>query len=805
MSKFLTLLFPLLFMSLVAVAQHRHCQSSKRFIAKAGGSLLEDPGNARSDTIDVIGYDISLDMTAMNFYQIKAACRVDFVSLMNDISWINLDLKALIVDSVKFNDELLSYSHASELLHVTLPSAMSNGDARSITVHYHGGPAQDATWGGFYFQSNYAFNLGVAFTSEPHNFGRAWFPCFDNFVERSTYTFHVLTNQFRKAYCNGLRTGIDVVGQDSLLTHWQLEQPIPSYLASVSVATYSEAMSSFQSISGETIPIWMVAKSVDTTNMKLSMVNLPLWMESAESRYGLHRWPRVGYCAVPFSGGAMEHATNISYPLFACDGSLNYETLYAHEVAHHWWGDQVTCRNASEMWINEGWASYSEALFKEAIYGQDAYRKYVRDNHKDVLLFAHKRDGGRYPVSGVPSSITYGDHVYNKGADVVHTLRSYMGDEDFFNASKDFLEVNQFSDVGSEDLRDFFQTYTSENINDFFANWIFESGFPEFRVQNFLQINPTQWQVNIEQHSHYAANDYLNVPMQVTALDAAGARVNSNVHLSGGLNNVQLELPANFIPITFLLNENEAISQAVLAENKTILSTGVNNFTFAEMPFNMLDMGSADSVFVRVENHWAAADENQSQVEYYISPDRWWRVYHDGVAHNVNFTASILYYGNQSQFNYFDPQFFQYVTNQGLNEDSLVLVYRADGESLWQEWSDYTVVTFPGLTNWTGKIDIHHVLPGDYAWAVRTGLTVVSESNSDAIRIFQSGEQLTIDVGNVTGELIVYSSAGKSVERKQIRGASVVATTHWANGVYVIQWRESNSNELISRKICLNR
>lgn len=803
MMKSFSLLMLLVLVSVQVCGQNRQCQSAKRFIAVAGGSQLDDPGNLRSDTIDVIGFDISLDMTAMNSYQIKGACKVDFISLMNNVNGINLDLASLMVDSVTTISASLVFTHIGEILHVALPSMLNIGDAQSITVHYHGGPAQDATWGGFYFQSNYAFNLGVAFTSEPHNFGRAWFPCFDNFVERSTYTFHVLTNQSRKAYCNGVRTGVDVVGQDSLLTHWQLLEPIPSYLASVSVSTYSEALSSFPSISGETIPIWMVAKSADTSNMKQSMVNLPQWMQSAETRYGLHRWPRVGYCAVPFSGGAMEHATNISYPLFACDGSLAYETLYAHEVAHHWWGDQVTCRNAAEMWINEGWASYSEALFKEEIYGQDAYRKYVRDNHKDVLLYAHRRDGGRYPVSGVPSEITYGDHVYNKGADVVHTLRGYMGVENFFDAAKAFLDEYQFSDVGSENLRDFFQTYTNENLTEFFANWIFESGFPEFRVRDFSQINSTQWQVNVEQHSHYAASDYMNVPMQLTAVDAGGERVNVVVHLSGGTNEVMMDLPSSFVPVTFFLNEDEGISQAVLAENKTIYNTGNNNFTFAEMSFNMLDMGSADSVFVRVENHLAAADENQSQVEYYISPDRWWRVYHDGVAQNVDFKTSILYYGNQTQTNYFDPLFFQYVANQGLNEDSLIVVYRPDGASPWQVWSDFTVVTFPGLTNWTGRIDINHVLPGDYAWAVRTGLVSIEESELDAVSITQTSNMLLFNSDNSSGELIIFDAKGRIVMSTRIQGAMKISTEEWASGIYVIRWQEENSKNIVTKKIGL--
>ena len=177
--------------------------------------------------------------------------------------------------------------------------------------------------------------------------------------------------------------------------------------------------------------MWLTALPGDTTNMKLSFTHLDEAMQAFEGRFGAYRWPKVGFSAVPFNAGAMEHATCIAYPKSLLDGTTNYETLMAHELSHHWWGDLVTCRTAEDMWLNEGWASFCEMLFTEALYGEEAYRDAVRDNHKDVLLYAHRSDGGRFPVSGIPLNITYGDHVYNKGADVARNLRSFMGDEDF--------------------------------------------------------------------------------------------------------------------------------------------------------------------------------------------------------------------------------------------------------------------------------------------------------------------------------------------------------------------------------------
>jgi hypothetical protein len=784
------------FLSLEQFAQTSLCRDHKRMIPTRGGMTFNDPGNLRSDTLDVLSYDINLDMTLMNSSIIKGNCSVTLQCLQENINGVNLDLRSLDVDSVKLDNTLLTFSHVGEVLHIALPSATNAGDIFTLNVYYQGTPGLDESWGGFYFQSGYAYNIGVAFTSEPHNFGRVWFPCFDNFVERSSFTFHVLTNQNRKAYCNGMRTGVEVVGQDSIITHWQLNEQIPSYLATVSVTNYAEALDSFQSISGEEIPVYMIARAIDTTAMKQSLINIPAWMEAAETRFGPYRWPRLGYCAVPFIAGAMEHATNISYPLYGLDGSLDFETTAAHEAAHHWWGDLVTCRNADDMWINEGWASYCEALYMEMLYDDAAYIDYVRDNHKDVLLFAHIRDGARYPVSGVPSEATYGDHVYNKGADMAHTLRSYMGDEDFFEGLRDFLDVYQFNDVVSEDLRDHLQTFTDADLTSFFENWIFEGGFPEFRVREFSNASGNTWNVEIDQHKHYATDYYSNVPIQVSATNAVGVSIHEQFIVSGESSVVSMTLPDGFLPEVFFLNTDDAISQAVLGETKWLTELGANDFDFAEFDLDVNDFGGMDSIFMRVENHWAAPNDQQVQPEFFISPDRWWSVYHNGV--NSSLSAAIRYYGNDGSSNYYDPQFFDYLESTNLNEDSIVLVYRASELVPWQEWNDYNVFTIPGLTNWTGRIDIENVTTGQYAFAVRTGVNAVHSSNTNKLNVYQDGKFIVVQNAIDNAEIAITDASGRLVYSGKVNVSERIPCELWSRGLYTIQWKQDGE---IAKKV----
>jgi hypothetical protein len=779
MFKSLVCIF-LLLHGIATIAQHR---CGHAHMHKVGGGMVTDPSNMRSDTLDIYLYDITLDMTGMNNQSLSGACRVEFGSLMDNQSHINLDLEGLQVDSVKRNGQTLPFNHSGSTLYVVLNTILNTGDMAEVTVFYHGSPIQDTSWGGFYYASGYAYNLGVGFDAEPHNYGRVWHPCFDNFVEKSNYHFHVLTNNGRTAYCNGLRTGVEIIGQDSLLTHWVMDYPIPSYLASVAVSNYVHAESTFENSQGEAIPIYLTAKAVDTTDMKISMQNLVPWLTYAQEKFGDYKWPRAGYCAVPFNAGAMEHATSISYPLYAIDGSLDYETLMAHEMAHHWWGNLVTCETAGDMWINEGMASFCEALFMEALYGEQAYQDYVRSNFKDVLTQAHRRDGGYYAVAGVPSSITYGDHVYNKGALIGHNLRGHLGDELLWQLMQALMNDYAYSHISTSSLGEYWQSLTAEDVIGFFDNWITQPGLPEYRVISANTIGNDQWQVQVEQFSHHTTNALDNVKMQIVAVDENGIKHHDVIVLNTDVTSYTMTLPANFQPIHFYLNDDERLQFAVLAEEKWVNTTGANDADFAEMGMDVNNLGANDSLWIRVENHWAAADPMQSTTGYRLSTDRWWSVM---LAQNEgsDIEADIRYYGASNQTNYYDPTFFEELFASGRNEDSLVLMYRSNSMTAWQEHPNYSLHTAPGLTNGTGRIHINALNSGQYCWAYRDPSNSIASIPSLDPVFMREAQSVRIQPGHKKLHVIAVAANGQRVYDQIVDGETHVDLTPFASGHY---------------------
>src|SRR5436190_374417 len=351
MKIFRNILFlPLIFWS-ATDAQEFSCQKGK----SSAAPIYYSAENLRSDTFDILKYTISLELGTTTSPQIKGNTQVRFAPKMNNRTYIRFDLLKLNIDSIRENTTPLTYAYNDTILKINFAAPKNTTDTSVITVYYNGPPQIDASqWGGFYFNNaqsaQYAFNLGVGFAAKPHNYGRVWFPCFDNFVERSKYEFNITTDSARKAYCNGQLTS-DVVTGAKRTRKWVLNQTIPTYLACVAAAKYAEVNWTVNTLNG-TKPILLSANAADTTAMKNGFLNLKNCIAGFENYYGPYMWNRVGYSLVPFNSGAMEHATNITYPRTAI-GSLAFEDLWSHELSHHWWGDLITCETQEDMWINE--------------------------------------------------------------------------------------------------------------------------------------------------------------------------------------------------------------------------------------------------------------------------------------------------------------------------------------------------------------------------------------------------------------------------------------------------------------------
>jgi len=770
--KKILLTLTLIFVIIVSFAQHHKC-------SRAGKSITFTT-HPQADTLDILDYNINLNITDFTNKIISGYTIVKLTPKQDNVTKINLDLLRLNIDSIKIDDVISTYTYNDTLLIINCVTPLNTTDTVDVSVFYNGTPNVDPTgWGGFYFSGNTAYNLGVGFGDTPHNYGRVWFPCMDDFVDRAFYTFNITVPDNLTAVCNGtLENNIDN-GDGTRTFNWVLHNNIPTYLASVSVSDYVAVEGTFNGINGD-IPTAIYVAPNQISNAQASFINLNPVLNTFEQHFGPYMWERVGYVAVPFNSGAMEHATNIAYPAAVINGTLNYETLWAHELSHHWFGDLVTCRTPEDMWLNEGWASYCESIFEENIYGDIEFKDYVRKNHYDVLRNARNDDGGYYAVSGIPETITYGSTVYNKGADMVHTLRYYLGDNKFFSGVQTYLNDFKYTDASSENLRDNLSASSGIDLTDFFDSWIFTPGFSQFDIDSFNAIqNGVNYDVTVYvKQKLRAKTTFANsnrIPISFMKDD--WSYLDTVLTFSGETGNQTYTIPFN--PYSVWIDRNIEVMDASVKVEKVINSTGHYAFQQNELT---LDVSSiTDSAKLRIVHNWVAPNGFINPIEgLNISTTAYWKI--DGYL-PANFVSSGEFAYNISVLD----------TDLVLsNTDSLVLLYRPNNNIDWQIVEGNTY----GSTS-SGFIIIDSISLGQYCFAVwdRPVSTEEIKKNdkSEIIKIYpnptKDNLQLIINDRTLKGKDIkIYNTKGKMV--KQLKAQSLefkLNTADLQSGTYILK------------------
>ena len=790
LTKSVLSLFTLLFlMHGRIISQSVGCQSGKN---SSLPPMYYSAENLRSDTFDILKYTINLEIGNFTNKQIIGNTAIRFAPKMNNRTFIRTDLLKLTVDSIKEGNSLLTYNYNDTVIKINFISPKGVADTSTITVYYKGQPKSDLSWGGFYFDNTggaeYAYNLGVGFSAKPHNFGRVWFPCFDNFVEHSKYEFNITCDTARKAYCNGQLMN-DVVNGAKRTRTWVMNEQIPTYLANVSVAKYKQVNWTVNTLTGPK-PITLVGVAGDTAAMKAGFINLTNCIAGFENYFGPYKWNRFGYCLVPFNSGAMEHATNISYPR-AFIGVLAYESvLMAHELSHHWWGDLVTCETQEDMWINEGMATFSAYMFLEWKYGKPTYLANIRSEHSELVHHLHHKEGGFRAISGVPSNLTYGDYVYKKGADIAHTLRGYMGDVAFFNACKYAMLQKEYKNVNTLELRDLFQTSSGQNLTSFFNNWLLNPGWPQFDVDSvkYIQSGPNyNAVVSVKQKLLGAPSLFTAVPLEITFFKNDWTKSVQTITMSGATSNFTVSVP--FLPVYHALNYDSKISDATSADIRVIKTPGNISMGLAKMTMSVQSSG-ADSSLIRVVHNFVKPDPFKSNpLNHRLSNQRYWKV--EGIRSNgFQASARFTYDGSKTlgTFAYLDTLLTI------VNGDSIRMFYRKNAADDWKLVMN--VFKFQsGLK--TGFIQIDTLKNGEYAFGNSTDTTNiinVKENNlndvSASIYPNPVKDQFTLELKQepVAGfDLQVVDVNGRIIEEKRIdnRKTKVVLSEH-SKGTYFV-------------------
>ncbi|MEM7161532.1 MAG: M1 family aminopeptidase [Bacteroidota bacterium] len=698
---------------------HKHQKPTKHQLELLEKSVME------SDTFDILNYDLTLDITDYSNQMLIAAAKIQYVNLFDGIQDINFELFNLTVDSVKQNDALLSFNYDTEVLSIDLETPSVLNDTSSIEVFYHGVPYKDPFWGGFYFQSNYVYNLGIGLTTIPPYFGKVWYPCFDNFKERATYDYHVKSAGGRVPHCQGDLVGETFLDGDTLIRDYHFKFPIPTHLSAIAAADYDTHAFTHTGAFGD-IEVTLKAKPNQLPAMVNDFVNIGDCIDALEFWFGPYVWERVGY--VTTTDGALEIPQGIAYPDFMpSQNQGTNESLYAHELGHLWWGDLVTPDIHNNMWLKEGNAEYSEYLFFEYEYGQEVFIDILKDNQENILKTAHLDDDGYQALSPMPDEQIYGTHTYQKGASVMHNLRGYLGDTLYrqgMTALRDSLEFNYMTPIM---MRDILTEATGFDLTDFFDDQIYKPGYSVFVIDSVLSVeNGNQYDHNVylQQKLHECPSYYGHVPLEITCVDQNWDEHHFLIDANGQYSSASFS--TDFEPLLVYLNGRQRLNQARLDLNFIENETGGSFSTVDRTEFRLkvIEMNEGDSAFIRVNHVWSGPDnENLDDNISTISNSHYWII--DGILPSGTALSGKVNYRGSVPDQHFDEDLV------AVTEDSLIMVYRPDASFPWIEHPYYFKTTGSSTTNANGSVTVDSLWIGEYAFA--NGMSLVSTNDLSSI------------------------------------------------------------------------
>ena len=730
----------------------------------------------RTDSVHVAHYDLNLSVVDFTGHTIDGYTDITAVAKVNNLTQVRLDLKALTTDSVFVNGAATPFSHLGESLLVTVP-AMQTGDTATVRVHYHGTPAHDSYFGGFYFNGQFAYNYGVALNDVPHSYGRCWFPCMDEFTDKSSFSFHVRTESGKRGICNGLLTDSLQLTDGTMLWTWQLEEQIPTYLASIAVSDFSCYADTFHGVE-KIIPIEIYTSPSLNPNVAASFIHLKDVLRKYEENFGPYRWPRVGYVCVPASGGAMEHATNIALPNAAANGTLNYEGTIMHELFHHWFGDLITCERPEEMWINEGFADYSEAMVQEWLYNTDTYNAYashIRNEHSNTLMNLAKQDDGLYALDDVPQDHTYGMHSYQKGGLVVHTLRNYMGDSLFFSSLTQLLDHYAYQNVNSQEFFTYLTQVSGMNLMDFYEDWVHQPGFLDFDVEDIVPHGCGIYGVKVRQKGYGTNHLGTNVPVDVTFVSANGEMYTTENQLVSG-DTTELMVLSPFAPAFAILDYHGKLNDATIDVTKRVTETGLISFsdTYCTASLNQVE----DTVLIRVEHHYVTPTVPDPLPDgyYKFSTNHYWSVNYTGATTDGVWKFKFMRASNQPDAHLFDG---------GYDFDNLKLMYRPDGHSTW------TPVPYERSGSpYSATLTTMGLQPGQYCFAIADAGVSVNSFDVVRLNVYPNPAVGTLTLrtdASQAEKAVIFDSLGHKVKTLKVsEDTQEINVNNLPSGNYVI-------------------
>ena len=452
---------------------------------------------------------------------------------------------------------------------ITLPQVQNVGVLDSLTINYSGNP-QSSGFGSFE-QTTHNGEPIIWTLSEPYG-AKAWWPCKQDLNDKiDSIDVFVTTPRFNPsndeyiAVSNGLEQS-QIINGNNKTTHFKHQHPIPAYLIAFAVTNY-DIYSHTVNNNGSPFDIVNyvypenLSNAQNSTGITVNIMNLysSLFEEYpfADEKYG---HAQFGW------GGGMEHTT-VSFM-----GGFS-RGLIAHELAHQWFGNKITCGSWQDIWLNESFATYLSALVIEDFDGPTSFKNW-RESRVDFIT--SQPDGSVYVPAQDTISVNrvFNSRLsYNKGAMVLHMLRKKLGDQDFYQAIQDYLSQSNlaYDYAKTTDLKAVIETTTGENLTEFFNDWIYGEGYPSYLIE-WYRINTNEINIKINQSQSHNSVSFFEAPVPIKVTGSSGQTDEFVLNNTANAQEFTVNIP-------YTINQIEIDPESHLISKNNAVVLGLNDFS----------------------------------------------------------------------------------------------------------------------------------------------------------------------------------------------------------------------------------
>lgn len=449
---------------------------------------ISTPTQYRKQSFDVQHYD-----AAITFPDPSSKTIVADVSIT--VLWTDsvkapsfpFHLRGLTIDSVFVNGAVSTFATlglpASDTMHhrVSIPHDVSENRTDTVRVFYHGTMTSEVgsqPWGGVHYEDSVLYVLGVGFSNPSVGATQHWLACYDHPSDKATFhaTFTVPVTPWKVA-----SVGTEVFSRrpwppGQAIYEWEEEHPTATYLLTFAIAPYHKIELP------ASVPHVFYSLARDTAKSRVSFSRVPSMTSVFEQAYGAYPFSKVGYCNT--LRGAMEHQTMISFPVSLAQRADTVNSTAAHELAHQWFGDCVSPLDFRYAWLTESFATYSEALWHEALLGK---RIYLQTQQSKARAYITRIAGteGTFALEDFPRSSpssNYPETIYQKGSVVVGMARAIAGDSAFYSSLKQYINSYRYGVATTDSMREALRPALGSLTDDFFAEWVTGIGWAQIHV-----------------------------------------------------------------------------------------------------------------------------------------------------------------------------------------------------------------------------------------------------------------------------------------------------------------------------------